>query len=237
VSLALDMAESSKEQYYSLLRAFEESEPSHCNFLLHSVENHLLPSITAASSSLRSLAASASAFDGVLLETKSRELGGIIDSFGSLRKMIADKANQAKTASPLTASTAAAIAAVATQRITAASDAIAVVLPPPQPTSAAFATFSGCHSPPQAVTLPSAASNPFAMMTPSSVLNQAPLAVPNAVTTASSSSFPAALSPVAVPSSADAAQPLHQPPSPAPVELSPRVRRLFMHKFMFATLS
>ncbi len=84
-------------------------------------------------SSLRSLAASTSSFDGVLLEPTSRELGGIIYGFASLRKMITEQACQAQPVSPVSASTAAAIAAVAAHRIAAASDAI--VASPPQPSA------------------------------------------------------------------------------------------------------
>ena len=154
MSLALDMAESSKDQYYSLIAAFEESEPAQCKSLLHTAENHLLPSMTAASSSLRSLAASASSLDGVLLETKGRELGGIIDSFGSLRKMIADKARQAENVSPLTASSASAIAAAATQRVAAAGNALAVTLT----LTPASSSLAGVPSSPQAVDVSSTAS-------------------------------------------------------------------------------
>jgi hypothetical protein len=115
VSVALQLAESSKEQYYSLAHAFEECDSSQCAALLHTAENQLLPSLTAASASLRSLAAAASAsdgvlsaFDGVLLETKSRELGGVVDSFASLRKMISAKAALASPRAPPSASAAAA---------------------------------------------------------------------------------------------------------------------------------
>jgi hypothetical protein len=171
VSLALQLAESSKEQYYHLMQAFEESEPAHCKSLLHTVDNQLLPSITAASSSLRSLAASASSFDGVLLETKSRELGGIMDSFASLRKLIIEKTSEADASSPLPSSTAAAIAALASQRVALAGDVAVSSSPLQAPATRSEAPLPALHAASAAST---AATNPFSALTSQSTSSSNP---------------------------------------------------------------
>lgn len=229
VSLALQMAESSKDQYYSLLQAFEESEPAHCKSLLHTADNQLLPGIAAASSSLRSLAASASSFDGVLLETKSRELGGIIDSFVSLRKMISEKASLIEPVSPVSASTAAAIAAVATQRIAAACDA-AVASPPPPLAAKTSAALSGSATVPQVAGSFNSTSNPFAALTSSSaqaaVLSSSPVSNSSAASSALAPSSPCVVGPS---TSGANCSPLQQPISSSPADLTPRVSGSLPH--------
>jgi hypothetical protein len=228
VSIALQLAESSKEQYYSLLQAFEEAEPAHCKSLLHTVDNQLLPNITAASSSLRSLALSAPSFDGILLETKSRELAGIIDSFASLRKLINEKASQVEAVSPMSSSTAAAIAAVASQRIAAASDTITAPLPPP-PAANASAAPSGMVSSPLVPGYHNTAYNPFASLTTTS-----PKVLASPVSDATSS---AAASSLAPPSSnvdsLSASRCLPQPQSTASTHLTLRVSGLVWSSLPF----
>ncbi len=225
VSLALQLAESSKDQYYSVLQAFQESEPSHSKSLLHTVDNQLLPSLTAASSSLRSLAATSSSFDGVLLETKSRELGGIMDSFASLRKLIIEKTSEADASSPLPSSTATSIAAFATQRVAAAGDAIAASSPQQASTSSPVTRSESFSSHVPAVSS-SASSNPFFALTSSSSNAR----ITSSVTQRSSisSSVPSApLSPLVDGASSNVTQALHQPQPSLSADLHPRVSRLF----------